>query len=189
MEMDYSLYSEVYRKTRREMEKKHERMMEEMEHEKAIVEALGLADLMMQENEELKENVRSLENELEQLQLQLAEEKKQRAELEMKIAEMSKLSADVAKKATEENLLKGLRIYANRSKRKTPDKRTFAKSAILEIANANGLVLPEDLSAIIESLDDEQNEPARQVIIGTLNGSATGAVTQNLGEKSLEQTV
>ena len=65
----------------------------------------------------------------------------------------------MAKKASEDNLLKALRTYVNRSKRKTADKRAFAKSATLEIANANGLDLPEDLKAAIESLDDEQAEP------------------------------
>ena len=166
MEDDYSLYSEVYRETKREIEKKHERMMEEMEHEKAIVEALGLSDLLLQENEKLKADNKSLEEELAVVQQQLADEKKQRTKLEMKMAEMSKLSADVAKKSSEEDLIRGLRTYANRSKRKTPDKRTFAKSAILEIANANGLALPNDLAAIIDSLDDEQAETPVTVNVG-----------------------
>ena len=97
--------------------------------------------------------------EIESLTQQLQEEKRLRAEQEMKVAEMSKLSAGMAKKSSEEDLLKALRTYANRSKRKTADKRTFAKSAILEIANANALLLPEDLAATVDSLDDEQAEP------------------------------
>ena len=97
--------------------------------------------------------------EIESLSQQLQEEKRLRAELEMKMAEMSKLSAGMAKKASEEDVLKVLRTYANRSKRKTLDKRTFAKSAILEIANANNLILPEELATTVESLDDEQAEP------------------------------
>jgi hypothetical protein len=97
--------------------------------------------------------------EIESLSQQLQEEKRLRAEMEMKMAEMSKLSAGMAKKSSEEDLLKALRTYANRSKRKTADKRTFAKSAILEIANANALLLPEDLAATVDSLDDEQAEP------------------------------
>lgn len=72
---------------------------------------------------------------------------------------MSKLTTGMAKKASEEAMLKALRTYANTSKRKTVDKRTFAKTAILEMANVNGLVLPEDLATTIESLDDEQPEP------------------------------
>ena len=84
---------------------------------------------------------------------QLVDEKRQREELEMKLAELNKLSAGMAKKASEEAMLKVLRTYANTSKRKTMDKRTFAKTAILELANVNGLVLPDDLAATIESLD------------------------------------
>ena len=92
-----------------------------------------------------------------------------RAELEMKLMEMSKLSTGMAKKASEDNLLKALRTYVNRSKRKTADKRAFAKSATLEIANANGLDLPEDLKAAIESLDDEQAEPKVVTVQGNYN--------------------
>ncbi len=88
---------------------------------------------------------------------------------EVRLSEMSKLTAGMAKKTPEEDLLKALRTYVNRSKRKTPDKRAIAKMATLEIANANGLVLPEDLAAAIESLDDEQAEPK----VVTVNGSYT----------------
>ena len=103
------------------------------------------------------------------LRQQLEEGREQRAELEMKLMEMSKLSAGMAKKASEENLLRALRTYVNRSKRKTADKRAFAKSATLEIANANGLNLPDDLRAAIESLDDEQIEAK----VVTVNGNYT----------------
>jgi len=107
--------------------------------------------------------------EIESLSQQLQEEKRLRAEMEMKMAEMSKLSAGMAKKSSEEDLLKALRTYANRSKRKTADKRTFAKSAILEIANANALLLPEDLAATVDSLDDEQAEPKVVNVAGNYN--------------------
>ena len=107
--------------------------------------------------------------EIESLTQQLQEEKRLRAEWEMKVAEMSKLSAGMAKKSSEEDLLKALRTYANRSKRKTADKRTFAKSAILEIANANALLLPEDLAATVDSLDDEQAEPKVVNVAGNYN--------------------
>lgn len=130
---------------RRDMERDLERRKEALEDQQRVVWALQKVEEIANENESLRE--------------QLAEEKRARAELEMKMAELSKLSAGVAKKSSEEDLLKALRTYANRSKRKTADKRMFAKSAILEIAIANGLDLPEDLKAVIESLDDEQTEP------------------------------
>lgn len=133
------------RDARRDMERDMERRKEALEDQQRVVLALQKVEEIANENESLRE--------------QLAEEKRARAELEMKIAELSKLSAGMAKKSSEEDLLKALRTYANRSKRKTADKRMFAKSAILEIAIANGLDLPEDLKAVIESLDDEQTEP------------------------------
>lgn len=103
------------------------------------------------------------------LRQQLEDEKQRRAELEMKLAEMSKLTTGMAKKASEEAMLKALRTYANTSKRKTVDKRTFAKTAILEMANVNGLVLPEDLAAIVESLDDDQTDPKVVNVSGNYN--------------------
>ena len=75
----------------------------------------------------------------------------------------------MAKKASEDNQIKALRTYVNRSKRKTPDKRVFAKYAMLEIANANGLTLPEELAATIDSLDDEQPEPKVVNVAGNYN--------------------
>lgn len=120
-------------------------------------------------NMELQEKNRKQQEEIERLARQLADEKRQREELEMKLAELSKLSAGMAKKASEEAMLKALRTYANTSKRKTVDKRTFAKTAILELANVNGLVLPNDLAATIESLDDEQPDPKVVNVAGNYN--------------------
>lgn len=120
-------------------------------------------------NVELQEKNKSQHDEIERLTRQLADEKKQREELEMKLAELSKLSAGMAKKASEEAMLKALRTYANTSKRKTVDKRTFAKTAILELANVNGLMLPDDLAATIEALDDEQPEAKVVNVAGNYN--------------------
>ena len=136
----------------RELERRLERMREEEKEVDNYLMAIEVARKLMSENEKQTAEIESLRE-------QLQEEKRLRAEMEMKMAEMSKLSAGMAKKSSEEDLLKALRTYANRSKRKTADKRTFAKSAILEIANANALLLPEDLAATVDSLDDEQAEP------------------------------
>ena len=110
---------------------------------------------------------------------------------------MSKLSTGMAKKASEDNLLKALRTYVNRSKRKTADKRAFAKSATLEIANANGLIIPEDLAAAIDSLDDEQAEPKVVNVAGDLvleknvdnviGNTEDGGVGVKTGKKKEEQ--
>ena len=103
------------------------------------------------------------------LQQQLTEEKRQRAELEMKLTELNKLTAGVAKKAEEETLLKVLRTYVNRSKKKTSDKRAYIKSVVLEIAMQNGLTLPDDMADTIDNLDDEQTEPKVVNVAGNYN--------------------
>lgn len=155
-------YQEMVRDARRELEREQERLTEKMEQLDARLRLMDGIDRLLTENQELKD-------EIEALQQQLNDERKQKAELEMKMNEMSKLSAGVAKKSSEEDLLKALRTYVNRSKRKTADKRAFAKTATLEIANANGLLLPEDLAAMIESLDDEQTDPKVVNVSGNYN--------------------
>ena len=137
---------------RRELEHELEHLREEKEKVDNYLMAIEVARRLTSENEKQAA-------EIETLRQQLQEEKRMRAELEMKIAEVSKLSVGMAKKSSEEDLLKALRTYANRSKRKTQDKRAFAKSAILEIANTNALTLPEDLATTVDGLDDEQAEP------------------------------
>jgi predicted RNase H-like nuclease (RuvC/YqgF family) len=158
----------------RELERRLERMREEEKEVDNYLMAIEVARKLMSENEKQTAEIESLRE-------QLQEEKRLRAEMEMKMAEMSKLSAGMAKKSSEEDLLKALRTYANRSKRKTLDKRTFAKSAILEIANINNLTLPEDLATTVESLDDEQAEP--KIVIET-----AGDVIAEGGVKNVKNT-
>lgn len=155
-------YSEMAHDARRALEREREELMERAGRLEVHMRMLDEVDRVMKENCQLKEDNENL------LQ-QLDDEKQQRAELEMKLMEMGKLTTGMAKKASEDNLIKALRTYVNRSKRKTADKRAFAKSATLEIANANGLDLPEDLKAAIESLDDEQTEPKMVTVQGNYN--------------------
>ena len=147
---------------RRALDRERERVSEQAEQIAARLRLMDAIDEVLSENRRLQDMV-------EEMQQQLDDEKQQRAELEMKLMEMNKLSTGMAKKASEDNLLKALRTYVNRSKRKTADKRAFAKSATLEIANANGLVIPEDLAAAIDSLDDEQAEPKVVNVTGNYN--------------------
>lgn len=158
----------------RELERRLERMREEEKEVDNYLMAIEVARKLMSENKKQTAEIESLRE-------QLQEEKRLRAEMEMKMAEMSKLSAGMAKKSSEEDLLKALRTYANRSKRKTMDKRAFAKSAILEIANANNLTLPEDLATTVDSLDDEQAEP--KIVIET-----AGDVIAEGGVKNVKNT-
>ena len=162
MQTDFDDYKEMAYDARRGLEREREELMERVGQMDAYLRVLDGVDAVLKENDRLK-------NENGDLQQQLDDEKQQRAELEMKLMEMSKLSTGMAKKSSEDNLLKALRTYVNRSKRKTADKRAFAKSATLEIANANGLDLPEDLKAVIESLDDEQLEAKVVTVQGNYN--------------------
>lgn len=159
MGMNYDDFGEMAHDARRALEREREKLMEQAEQLDAYMRLLDKIDEVLSVNKRLQDDV-------EALQQQLDDEKQQRAELEMKLIEMNRLSTGMAKKTSEDNLLKALRTYVNRSKRKTADKRAFAKSATLEIANANGLDLPEDLKATIESLDDEQTDSKVMTVQG-----------------------
>ena len=111
----------------------------------------------------------SMKTEIEGLRSQLQAEREQRTKAEMQLSEMSKLSAGVAKKASQEEVLKALRVFVNKSKRKKVEKRIAVKEMVLELANANGVLLPEDLSAAIDSLDDEQVEARVVNVQGNYN--------------------
>ena len=163
MDKAFMNYTEMAREARIELEHEREKLTDKLER-------IDLFLQVMEHSDERDAAYKKLQEENEMLQQQLNDERKQKAELEMKMNEMSKLSAGVAKKSSEEDLLKALRTYVNRSKRKTADKRAFAKTATLEIANANGLILPEDLAAMIDSLDDELTEPKTTVnVAGNYN--------------------
>ena len=126
------------------------------------------------ENEQLRQRVAALEDEVEQQRKMWQEEKELRTKLEMQLNEMTKLSASVAGKASQEELLKALRVFVNRSKRKKLEKRTLVKEMIMELVVTNGIVLPEDLTTTLDSLDDEQLVEQPQV--------TAGGVTENLAE-------
>jgi nucleoid-associated protein YejK len=88
---------------------------------------------------------------------------------EMQLSEMSKLSAGVAKKASQDELLKAIRVFVNKSKRKKIEKRIAVKEMVLEMANANSMTLPEELAVTIDSLDDEQPEAKVVNVAGNYN--------------------
>ncbi len=148
-------YGELAYNIRREITKERENLLER-------VSQLGEYEGVLEVVEEMQKRIGDLKDEVEVL-------RRQKAELEMKLAEMSKLSAGMARKSSDEAVLKALQTYVNRSKRKTADKRAFAKTATLEIANLNALTLPEDLKETIESLDDEQTELKMITVNGNYN--------------------
>jgi hypothetical protein len=147
---------------RRALNREREEMMERVEMMGGVVRALEAADTILAENESLK-------SEMDELRAQLQAEKDLRTKAEMQLGEMSKLSAGVAKKASQEELLKALRVFVNKSKRKKLEKRIAVKEMVLELVIANGLTRPEDLAAAIDSLDDEQPEPRVVHVAGNYN--------------------
>ena len=147
---------------RRTLDREREKMMERVELLNSVLRVMEAVDEIRAENESMK-------TEIEGLQSQLQAEKEQRTKAEMQLSEMSKLSAGVAKKASQEEVLKALRVFVNKSKRKKVEKRIAVKEMVLELANANGVLLPEDLSAAIDSLDDEQVEARVVNVQGNYN--------------------
>ena len=121
------------------------------------------------ETDQLNEEMEKLQAENDNLHRQLQEEKERNQALEMRLSEMSKLSAGVAKKSPQEELMKALRIFINKSKQKRIEKRTAVKEMVLELANANGIVFPEDLAVTLDSLDDEQPDPKVVHVAGNYN--------------------
>ena len=140
---------EAAREVRRQLEREQERIAEEAQRLEQQLRTLEATEDLLAEIDRLKD-------EGEGLRSQLQEEKERSTKLEMQLNEMGKMTASVAGKASQDELLKALRVFVNKSKRKKMEKRIAVKEMVLELANANGLVLPADLAATIDSLDDEQ---------------------------------
>ena len=149
---------EMAQDARRALGRERERMMEEVQRVDELLGLLDTTDELLVEVDRLNDELVGKDAELDNLHQQLQEEKERSQALEMKMAEMSKLSAGVAKKASQEELLKALRTFVNKSKHKRIDKRIAVKEVVLEMAMANSVIFPEDLAATIDSLDDEQPE-------------------------------
>lgn len=118
------------------------------------------------QNAELDVRLKEQNAMLEITSRQLSEEKRQRADLEMNLAETRKLMDSIAKKSSEEGVQKAIQTFVNYSKRKTSDKRTYIKNTLLEFTSVNRIFLPEELSATIDCLDDEQPETKNVTVNG-----------------------
>ncbi len=140
---------EAMRELYRQLEREDEELLARHDELKKKMLELKTTEEVLDENERLQ-------GKIEELQGLLQEEKEKNTKLEMQLNEMSKMTASVAGKASQDELLKALRVFVNKSKRKKMEKRIAVKEMVLELANANGLVLPADLAATIDSLDDEQ---------------------------------
>jgi len=147
--LDTEELKEAAREMRRLYALEQEAINARNERLKTGTKTLDAIEDLLQENERLQK-------ELSLVRSQLQEEKEKTTRLEIQLNEMSKMTASVAGKASQEEVQKALRVFVNKSKRKKLEKRIAVKEMVLELANANGLLLPEDLSASIDSLDDEQ---------------------------------
>lgn len=144
--------------------------------EKREMISIRLAEIT-KEDADLKVELATQRELYESASRQLAEEKRQRADLEMNLAETRKLMDSIAKKSSEEGVQKAIHTFVNYSKRKTSDKRTYIKNTILEFTSVNRISLPEELSATIDCLDDEQTEPKNV----TMNGGVYNDIHDNKG--------
>lgn len=102
------------------------------------------------------------------LEIKLERMQRQKADLEMQLSETRKLLDNVVKKSPDEGIIKAIQTYVTHSKHKTPDKRAHIQGMVLEFANINGLLLPEELRASIANLDNEQAEPKVMSINGDI---------------------
>ena len=144
--MDMNLdYRELARDARRALDDERECLNEMARKMESYGLLLDAVNELVSENERLKDGNEELRQQLKQM--------------ETKLNEMSKLVAGVAKKSSQDEVLKAIRIFVNKSKQKTTKKRTLIKEMVLEFTYANGIVLPADLMALVYALDDEQEVP------------------------------
>ena len=144
--MDMNLdYRELARDARRALDDERECLNEMARKMESYGLLLDAVNELVSENERLKDGNEELRQQLKQT--------------ETKLNEMSKLVAGVAKKSSQDEVLKAIRIFVNKSKQKTTKKRTLIKEMVLEFTYANGIVLPDDLMALVYALDDEQEVP------------------------------
>ena len=160
---------EMAQDARRALGRERERMMEEVQRVDELLGLLDTTDELLVEVDRLNDELAGKDAELDNLHQQLQEEKERNQALEMKLSELSKLSAGVAKKSSQDELLKALRTFVNKSKHKRIDKRIAVKEMVLEMAMANSMTFPEDLAATTDSLDDEQPEAKVVNVAGNYN--------------------
>ena len=144
-------YSELSHDARRALEKEREKRMESVHEVDEFLQMLESAD-------ELVSNANELAIELERQKAENDDLRARLQQMELQLNEMSKFSAVMAKKSSEDDVVKFIRVFVNRSKQKTIKKRALIKEMLLEFTYANGIVLPDDLMAAIYALDDEQPE-------------------------------
>lgn len=144
---------------------KHQLQEEREQHKKDELMVAQATDISKQ-NQNLLIQLSTTREQIEIITKELQEEIEQNDILKMQIHETKKLSEGLVQKTSDEIVIKVLRTYVNKSKRKSPAKRAFVKEAVTEIVLQNNITLPEDLIADIDSLDDEQSEPRGMIVKG-----------------------
>ena len=162
MKTDLNEYKEIMHDVQRALGSEKERLTERIEQLEGVMKMADAIDELISEIEDLKVENERLGEENERLREEVREK-------DMKLTELGKLSAGVARKASHDELLKALSVFVNKSKRKKYEKRVAIKEMVLELANANSIVFPEDLSATLESLDDEPSESKVVNVAGNYN--------------------
>ena len=155
-------YKEMMHDVRRALGSEKERLTERIEQMEGFMNMADMTDELLSQIDDLKDENERLNAENDRLRQEVQEK-------EMKLSELSKLSAGVARKSSQDEVLKALRTFVNKSKRKKYEKRVAIKEMVLELANANSIVFPEDLSATLESLDDEPSESKVVNVAGNYN--------------------
>ena len=113
---------EMAQDARRALGRERERMMEEVQRVDELLGLLDTTDELLVEVDRLNDELAGKDAELDNLHQQLQEEKERNQALEMKLSELSKLSAGVAKKSSQDELLKALRTFVNKSKKSKTNK-------------------------------------------------------------------
>lgn len=155
-------YSEAVCDLRRMLAHEREDIVEKLERVENFLKIADATGELLSMIDELKEELERQKEENDTLRQRLEE-------TETRLSELSKLSAGVARKSSQDELLKALRTFVNKSKHKRIEKRMAVKEVVLELVIANNLVLPEDLATTIDSLDDEQSEPKVVNVTGNYN--------------------
>lgn len=162
MKTDLNEYKEIMHHVQRALGSEKERLTERIEQLEGVMKMADMTDELLSQIDDLKDENERLNAENDRLRQEVQEK-------EMKLSELSKLSAGVARKSSQDEVLKALRTFVNKSKRKKYEKRVAIKEMVLELANANSIVFPEDLSATLESLDDEPSESKVVNVAGNYN--------------------
>lgn len=144
---------------RHELTRELDRLDEKRAQIESSMKALDATDDLLAEIDNLNRKVEHLNEECESARRLLQEEKERSQTLEMRLSELTKLSAGVAKKSSQDELLKALRTFVNKSKQKRIEKRAAIKEMVLELVIANGITLPDDLATSVAALDDEEPKP------------------------------